>query len=380
MAGLDAGRRVDPLDRRQAARVRGEQRGDRGGDLALGVDVLGQDGGNRGDTRHPGIVPRDRTSGTRPGRRAEPSPRPATMTRRCGGEQGGRGTGGSRVVDLALACHPAPTVAVTVFAVAMAAGADAPVATTALVGAAVLAGQLSVGWSNDWIDADRDAAVGRTDKPVGAGRLAVRTVRTAALSRGGGVRGALAGARLARRVSCTWRPWRRPGPTTSGSRAPSGRGRRTRSRSASCRWPSRWRCPARRSPPGGRWRRVPCSGSVRTGRTWCRTSRTTGPPGSGAFRTGSGGTATSIGTALALVAATVLVVLAPPGPPRAAAAAALVLAVGLTIVGTVLALGGGRHRLPFRSRSRSRRSTWCCWSCPTGWSDRLTSSALEAAG
>ena len=60
-----------------------------------------------------------------------------------------------------------------------------------------------------------------------------------------------------------------------------------------------------------------------------------------------GGTATSIGTALALVGATVLVVLAPPGPPRAAAAAALVLAVGLTIVGTVLALGGGRHRLPF---------------------------------
>ena len=126
-----------------------------------------------------------------------------------------------RAVDLALACHPGPTVAVTVFAVAMAAGADAPAATTALVGAAVLAGQLSVGWSNDWIDADRDAAVGRTDKPVGDGRLAV-------------VDGAHGGARRARGRasccrwrsagapgSCTWRPSPRRGPTTSGSRAPS---------------------------------------------------------------------------------------------------------------------------------------------------------------
>src|SRR4051794_17444197 len=85
-------------------------------------------------------------------------------------------------IDLALASHPAPTVAVTAFAVAMAAGADAPVRTTALVGAAVFAGQLSIGWSNDWIDADRDAAVGRTDKPAGDGRLSASTVRNAAFA------------------------------------------------------------------------------------------------------------------------------------------------------------------------------------------------------
>src|SRR4051794_23977791 len=85
-------------------------------------------------------------------------------------------------LDLALACHPGPTVAVTVFAAAMALGAGAPAGTTTLVTLAVLAGQLSIGWSNDWVDAARDAAVGRTDKPVGGGRLAVRTVRAAAWS------------------------------------------------------------------------------------------------------------------------------------------------------------------------------------------------------
>src|SRR6478609_10157167 len=85
-----------------------------------------------------------------------------------------------RAVDLALASHLGPTVAVSVFAFAMAAGADAPARTTGLVGAAVLAGQLSIGWSNDWIDADRDAAVGRTDKPVGAGRVSRVAIRNAA--------------------------------------------------------------------------------------------------------------------------------------------------------------------------------------------------------
>ena len=37
------------------------------------------------------------------------------------------------------------------------------------VAVAVLAGQLSTGWSNDWFDAGRDTAVGRTDKPIVAG-------------------------------------------------------------------------------------------------------------------------------------------------------------------------------------------------------------------
>ncbi len=98
---------------------------------------------------------------------------------------------------LALACHPGPAVAVTLFAAALAAGVGSPALTTAGVLLAVLAGQLSVGWSNDWIDAARDVVVGRTDKPVATGALAVATVRRAALT--------AAGACLALSLALGWR-------------------------------------------------------------------------------------------------------------------------------------------------------------------------------
>jgi 4-hydroxybenzoate polyprenyltransferase len=49
-----------------------------------------------------------------------------------------------------------------------------------LVAPAVLAGQLSIGWSNDGFDARRDAASGRTDKPVPAGAVGLRAVAVAA--------------------------------------------------------------------------------------------------------------------------------------------------------------------------------------------------------
>jgi 4-hydroxybenzoate polyprenyltransferase len=45
--------------------------------------------------------------------------------------------------------------------------------------AAVLTGQLSIGWSNDLVDAPRDRAVGRTDKPLATGALDERLVRVA---------------------------------------------------------------------------------------------------------------------------------------------------------------------------------------------------------
>jgi len=77
-------------------------------------------------------------------------------------------------------------VAVTLFAGAFAAGAaGAGTGRAALVAAAVLAGQLSVGWSNDWIDADRDVAVGRADKPVVAGDLSPALLRRAAVAAAG---------------------------------------------------------------------------------------------------------------------------------------------------------------------------------------------------
>ena len=47
-----------------------------------------------------------------------------------------------------------------------------------------LVGQLSIGWSNDWVDAARDAAVDRPDKPVARGLVDRRTVGRAALLAG----------------------------------------------------------------------------------------------------------------------------------------------------------------------------------------------------
>lgn len=88
-----------------------------------------------------------------------------------------------RAAALVRAAHAPPAFAVTVFAGAYAAGAaGAGPGRALLVAAAVLAGQLSVGWSNDWIDAGRDLAVGRADKPVVAGTVTVAGLRRAALT------------------------------------------------------------------------------------------------------------------------------------------------------------------------------------------------------
>lgn len=81
---------------------------------------------------------------------------------------------------LALSCHPVPTVAVTAVAGGLALLADLGAGRVVLVLIAVLAGQLSIGWSNDRIDAARDAAVARPDKPVAAGALRLRQVEIAA--------------------------------------------------------------------------------------------------------------------------------------------------------------------------------------------------------
>ena len=55
--------------------------------------------------------------------------------------------------------------------------------TDAAIAVAVLAGQLSIGWSNDLLDADRDRDSGRTDKPLAraaVGRLHHRRAHPAA--------------------------------------------------------------------------------------------------------------------------------------------------------------------------------------------------------
>jgi 4-hydroxybenzoate polyprenyltransferase len=80
---------------------------------------------------------------------------------------------------LALSCHPIPTLAVTGLSAGLAALADLSFGRGALVTAAVFAGQLSVGWSNDYIDAERDRAVDRSDKPVAAGAIPRRAALVA---------------------------------------------------------------------------------------------------------------------------------------------------------------------------------------------------------
>jgi 4-hydroxybenzoate polyprenyltransferase len=82
---------------------------------------------------------------------------------------------------LVRATHQGPAFAVTLVAVLLAVAAGVGAGRTVLLGAAVLAGQASIGWSNDWLDADRDRVVGRTDKPVVQGVLTPGLLRTAAL-------------------------------------------------------------------------------------------------------------------------------------------------------------------------------------------------------
>src|SRR6202042_3369329 len=68
-----------------------------------------------------------------------------------------------------IASHPIPSLAVTAMATLLTAEAAPPgfgAGRVVLVALAVLAGQLSVGWSNDAIDADRDAGLAAALGPV----------------------------------------------------------------------------------------------------------------------------------------------------------------------------------------------------------------------
>ncbi|GII80948.1 hypothetical protein Sru01_59300 [Sphaerisporangium rufum] len=86
------------------------------------------------------------------------------------------------MLALIRACHPGPTAVVTVASAALATGAGRGAGGVVLVTAAVLAGQLSIGWSNDWIDRARDQEIGRTDKPLAGDGTSSRAVAAAALA------------------------------------------------------------------------------------------------------------------------------------------------------------------------------------------------------
>jgi 4-hydroxybenzoate polyprenyltransferase len=88
----------------------------------------------------------------------------------------------SRARALLIAGHPGPCLAITAMATLLAAQAAPHGVGPVLVAPAMLAGQLSVGWSNDVFDAGRDAAVGRADKPVASGDISARAVWIAAVT------------------------------------------------------------------------------------------------------------------------------------------------------------------------------------------------------
>ncbi len=82
--------------------------------------------------------------------------------------------------NLLRCAHPEPVFAVTaaIGVLAVSAGRGW---STAWAAAAVFAGQLFVGWTNDYLDQEQDRRAGRTDKPLVAGLVPARRVRIAAL-------------------------------------------------------------------------------------------------------------------------------------------------------------------------------------------------------
>jgi heme o synthase len=81
-----------------------------------------------------------------------------------------------RLRGLARACHPEPVVGVTVVTGLLAVAAGRGLRGTVVVTAAALCGQLAVGWSNDYLDAELDRAHARTDKPIVTGEVDRRQV------------------------------------------------------------------------------------------------------------------------------------------------------------------------------------------------------------
>lgn len=96
---------------------------------------------------------------------AEPSPAPRPIP--------------GSALALLRAAHAGPTVVVTLGVALLTLAADLSPGRTALVVAAVLTGQLSIGWSNDLLDRRRDVAAGRTDKPLANGEVSARSVESA---------------------------------------------------------------------------------------------------------------------------------------------------------------------------------------------------------
>jgi 4-hydroxybenzoate polyprenyltransferase len=109
------------------------------------------------------------------GARAASSDPPGLVPAYADGSAGPAAT----AMSLIRAAHPGPAMTVTTVTGLLAVAAALPTPTAVTATAAVFAGQLTIGWGNDLGDAERDAAVGRADKPLAVGQLDRRTVRRA---------------------------------------------------------------------------------------------------------------------------------------------------------------------------------------------------------
>lgn len=81
-----------------------------------------------------------------------------------------------RILAMARASHPVPSAGVTAYATTLAAAAGNGPARCVVLALAVLAGQLSIGWSNDRFDAPADREAARRDKPLATGALPDRAL------------------------------------------------------------------------------------------------------------------------------------------------------------------------------------------------------------
>ncbi len=86
----------------------------------------------------------------------------------------------SAIAALWRSSHPGPSVVVTLVALTLGIASGLEPWRIAVLALAILCGQLSVGISNDAIDAPRDRATARADKPIARGDVSVRTAWVAA--------------------------------------------------------------------------------------------------------------------------------------------------------------------------------------------------------
>jgi 4-hydroxybenzoate polyprenyltransferase len=85
-------------------------------------------------------------------------------------------TGQSTFGGLVRAAHAGPCVAVTTLTTVLAVEAGNSAATCVVVAAALLSGQLLIGWTNDRLDVGADTTAGRTEKPLVDGDVSLHTL------------------------------------------------------------------------------------------------------------------------------------------------------------------------------------------------------------